>query len=383
MVPRFAPGTGAGVDFLGYWSASRLMVQRGDPYNHDAMALMQSANRPPTIPRAKDETPVVVWDPPWLNLVLAPLTVLSFQAAAATWMFVNIAFLGLALLLSLRLLHAERDEGAFLWGVVATMAFGGTLALVKMGQIGTLVLMSLLLSLWLRQIGREWLAGAVLLLACIKPHLSYLVILMLVADSLRTRRFRLVGGLVIAVVASTLVSWIFFPRWLGSYLGLLGGTPFREVYTSTVGSFATHVLHWRLLRHTWVLVLPLAWPLLRVAEREGWMTATNIALLVSVPLAPFGYTFDQVVLLPALIQMVVWLTSRRGARSVTMTCLAALVAIYAGYWVLLSNGARPYYWFFWVPLALLVVYLVLRATVASDASTSPPASKNGAPGTLT
>ncbi len=358
------------------------MVEGGDPYNHDAMARMQRENRTAVVPNASDEMPVVVWDPPWLNLVLLPLTALSFPAAAATWMFVNLALLGVAVLLSLRLLGAEQDERAFLWGVVATMAFGGTLALIKMGQIGSLVLVSLLLALWLKQIGRDWLAGAVLLLACIKPHLSYLVLLMLAVDSVRARRVGLIGGLAATVVASTLVSWIFFPRWLASYVELLHATPFREVYTSTVGSFATHVLHFRLLRHAWVLVLPLSWPLLRIAKEEGWMTATNLALLVSVPLAPFGYTFDQVVLVPALVQIVVWLTSTERRTRRRFLCVPPLLAIYVAYWVLLSQGQRPYYWFFWVPLALLVVYVVLRATVASEASTSPPASKNGAPGTL-
>jgi hypothetical protein len=107
----------------------------------------------------------------------------------------------------------------------------------------------------------------------------------------------------------------------------------------------------------------LFWYWARHAEAWDWRFELPLILLVSVVTASFVWTFDHVVLLPAVIQGSVW-TSQRG----TGTERATLVGAHIGLAVILlvcKIFVRNDFWYFWAAPAYLLLYLYARATVGA------------------
>ena len=102
--------------------------------------------------------------------------------------------------------------------------------------------------------------------------------------------------------------------------------------------------------------------LLRLSNRRGLLTGVNVALLISVPLAPYGWSFDQIMLLPAITQIVFWISRTVDARQ-RHVFTGCLIAIYGLMLAMKLLGLGDFV-FVWVPLALGGLYAVLyRAQV--------------------
>ena len=101
------------------------------------------------------------------------------------------------------------------------------------------------------------------------------------------------------------------------------------------------------------------------ADDWDWAEQLPLLLLVSVATAAFVWTFDLVVLLPALIQCAAWL-AKRGAYGSHKALLLAYLAIN----ILLIAGKffiRNDLWYFWAAPALLILYLLLRRELPPSA----------------
>jgi len=120
------------------------------------------------------------------------------------------------------------------------------------------------------------------------------------------------------------------------------------------------------IRDMWIRWLPgiagglwLLWHWRSHAESWDWPERLPLLLLVSVATASFVWTFDLVVLLPALVQGAVWLTNRHAYRRHKV-----LLIIYLSINAILLVGklyVRNDLWYFWAAPAFLVFYLSLRA----------------------
>jgi hypothetical protein len=280
---------------------------------------------------------------------------------------------GIALLLSWKMLNPEASiknsqhvERGMLAVLVAGYAFGQVQALIAIGQVSGLVLLGLVLGIWLLQCNRDGLAGIAFLLTTIKPHLTYLVLLVLFIWVLRTRRWRVFTGLAVAGLSSAAIVWSMYPEWLSAYFNLLSHLPYTGTYTSTVGSFIMAVSGFGWLRFAGLLLLPMAFSLAKRTTQESWLPTANLALLVSLPLAPYGFGFDQVVLLPAIIQIVAWLWNRKLPAWAAWLTTTGLAFTYLLLLAMLTVSGLPYYMFFWVPLALLGLYSLAWKTKSNQ-----------------
>jgi hypothetical protein len=91
-----------------------------------------------------------------------------------------------------------------------------------------------------------------------------------------------------------------------------------------------------------------------------------LILLVSVVSASFVWTFDHVIIIPAVIQAAVW-----TSRSETANKRAILIGMHIGLAVILlvSKIFVPNdFWYFWSAPAYLVLYVYARATVGAGMS---------------
>jgi hypothetical protein len=157
-----------------------------------------------------------------------------------------------------------------------------------------------------------------------------------------------------------LVLWLIFPGWLSAYARLLSGN--RNVVfgisAATIGGLVYALWGTHVLRFAGVLLLPLTGAVLSLANSEGWLTTMNVALLLSVPLAPYGFNFDQVVLLPSIIQMIVWMWRGELARGWTWAIAAGLMLMNAALLRMLMLPALYNHWLAWLPLVLAGLYML-------------------------
>lgn len=358
-------------DFLAYWAAARLLVTGENPYDPVALRALVVDTRPD---RQVDRGGAFAsWNPPWLLIALLPFGLLPFDVAVSVWMLCNIALLGAAPALTWRLVGEPSDKRAPLVVFAASLLSGQSLTTMLTGQISSLILIGLVLGAWCLHSGRDRLAGGALFLATIKPHLTYLLLFLLALWIIRTRRSQILWGMITVGMISIAVLQALCPSWWPGYFTLLGShySLLLRYVTPTVGSLAQALWGTHIFRFAGVLLVPLALPLVELANSRGWLTAMNLALLVSIPLAMYGFNADQVVLLPAIVQIVSWLwhgqLPPQWARAIGGGLVLTYVASFA---MLLIPNWRYCYWFALIPLAwagLYVLALRHRTPAAAEA----------------
>jgi len=107
------------------------------------------------------------------------------------------------------------------------------------------------------------------------------------------------------------------------------------------------------------------WYWSRHADKWDWISELPLILLVSVATASFAWTFDYIVLLPAVIQCAVWTArSKKPQRRLVIGIHLALGAVLLVAKVFIRND----FWYFWVAPAFVFFYLYVRANVGVDVS---------------
>ncbi len=349
--PRF--GTG---DFLAYWSSSRLLISGGNPYDHAALSALEHS----TVPALGPQSQIFLntWNPPWLILIFSLFGSLPFSIASPIWIFCNTVLIGLALIISWQLCERNRAPKGILFVFLAGYLFGETLSYLVLGQITSLVLTGLVLSIYLIDRKLDFLAGATLLLTTIKPHVSYFFLLIVLIWIIQNRRWRILLGLVLSASFSLIVFWIINPNWVANYITLITGMPYSSIYTSTLGSFMAAMLKTNIFYFLVICLLFLIKPLLQILKSDGWLTVMNISLLLALPLSPFGFSFDQIVILPAIVQIIAWLSSDQFSRKATRIIIASLFSFYVIVYGMFSIPNLENYWFFVLPILFLPIYIL-------------------------
>lgn len=185
-------------DFATYWVFSRQLLTGHNPYSlHETLAAEAALGT---------DGPGVVLNPPWIVPVLLPLGFFSYVMAQRIWFAANFAILLFSAELAGRV-YAPRLSPFRNWLLVFT--FLPAMTCVAVGQMGGLVLLSIVMFLYFAAREKWAAAGACLFLASLKPQLAYLlwpaIVVWTIAD-LR-RRWRLLAGLAaLIVLASTAVS---------------------------------------------------------------------------------------------------------------------------------------------------------------------------------
>jgi hypothetical protein len=329
-----APGVGE-PDFLPYWAAARLLAGGDNPYDPSSLRSLGHETRPD---RGQDQGEAFAsWNPPWLLLFLLPLGLLPFDFAVRIWFLCQVALIVAASVLAWRMSARRSGSVGLLLAVAVGLGSGQSLVALLAGQVSGLLLIGLVLGAWWLHAGKDRLAGAALLFATVKPHVTYFALGLLVLWVIRHRRWHVFVGLAAAAVLSMAALWAIFPGWLSAYVKLLAAYQpiFFRYSSATIGSLA-HAL-WRtdVFRFSGLLLLPLAPCLRRAADAHGWLTAMNVALLISVPTALYGFAFDQIVLLPAVLQMVAWLWDGEIPSRAAWLIGGGLVIVYIAFFAML------------------------------------------------
>src|SRR5207245_7607297 len=127
---------------------------------------------------------------------------------------------------------------------------------------------------------------------------------------------------------------------LGGVLRLIFGMEKRWLqFIPAVLGLAWFLQYWRAHRDEW-----------------EWREHVPLLLLVSLVTTPYAWFFDQVVLLPVVMQCTIWLVRWRSSVAVQVAVAFAVSNLVCR--LLLDNEIRTF-WYVWIAPVWLILYLVL------------------------
>src|SRR5450759_975580 len=174
------------MDFIIYWSAARIYLAGGNPYDPAQMATVQQALGP-VMP-----TMITFWYTPWTIPLFLPLGWFSYPTAFVVWFLLLLAA---TLVAGYALWLAFGGPLRRSWPALAiTIVFAPAALALGIGQITPLLLFGLAGFLYCESRRRDVLAGCALALVSIKPQLLYLFWVALLFWLIGTRRWRVVLG---------------------------------------------------------------------------------------------------------------------------------------------------------------------------------------------
>ncbi len=339
-------------DFVAYWSAASLITHGQNPYASDAVLGLEKEVG------FTGSTPLIMRNPPWIVPIIAPLGFLSFEIAQRVWLVAGL----LATLISAKWLwdlYRVEGQSRVLTGL-AVATFSPIPVALAIGQISPLVLLGIAGFLHFQQREKLGWAGAFLFLAALKPHLIFLVWVALALLSIYKRSARTVSALILTTMIASLIAISLDNSIFGQYAQMLVKEKVAQEFTPTLGGL---IRLWTGLYPAEYLppILALGWLVFHSRRRQdqwNWSKEMPTIVLLSLLTTPYGWFFDQVMLLPCLSQAASWLTPscplplRLGIVSSYLIANAAVLTL-----ILLHLTT---FWYVWTMPAWFVLYILLR-----------------------
>ena len=336
-----------GIDFMGYWSSTHLISRGENPYSLESMTAVQLQEAHSTL-----DVTIMSWNPPTLFVFLLPLGLVSFATAKFVWVFINMTLVLSAGLMLTNIYMQEvspRIRYAFL---IFVIAFPAVLAGLYMGQVTFLVFWGMVACVALMKKSQWFWAGAVLILATIKPHITVLSVIYILVYMARNRQWRGWIGLALAGMTCLVILLLLRPGLIDDLQGstVVAGVPWA---TSTLGGLISYLGFSDAARYLIILFLPLPFLLAKHSNTFSLELSVALLTLITVPTTFFGWSYDQAILLIPIAQVFAWM-SRSGYR---WPVIASIVCgMLLNYYQRLVVINETYY--VWIPLFWWVIFVV-------------------------
>ena len=334
------------VDFITYWSAARVYLAGGNPYDPAQLAPLQQVFGPVMLEMT------TFWYMPWTLPFLAPLGWLAYSAAFLLCFGMSLAcvLVGLGLVANRYGGHARSS-----WlSLGLALAFAPLAIALVLGQITPLLLFGLAGFLYCETRRRDLLAGCALAAVSVKPQLLYLFWVALLFWLIGTRRWRVVLGALLPVAAGCLVVALTNP---GALLGYLRSVNYAAYSIPPTLISALGLPKWVSLAVPCLAVLWFAWYWRKHGASWQWQRELPLLVILSLATTPVVWTADLVLLLLPLVAIMARLSARSRA-------LAAALGFYlllnAAMWYVVLNMPGHHERLAWAPLAFLLFFLAAR-----------------------
>ena len=352
-------------DYVQYWAAGRLNLLGLNPYDPAQMLALERSVGWPL------DYPVMPYYPPWVLAIFMPMGLPPYPSSRVLWLVFSLGLLLFCAAWLWRFYRGSRKGDILALAAVGT--FAPAILVLAEGQVTPLVLLGITGFLWFEGRQRWLLAGAFVALTAIKPQLLILFWLALFVWVLDRGRWAVLLGAVLAGMAALVAAVIANPGVVGDYFYYLG-----HYHSPATSDTATPATILRLLFGADKLWLTLVPPLLGVIwfffyywrkHRVTWTWGEQmpVLLLACVLSAPYAWMHDDVLLLVVVLQAAVWLAYYHRIRA-TAIAIASYLVLNAVALGLLPRLHYDQAWYVWLPLALLLGYLVVRRTVARTGS---------------
>jgi hypothetical protein len=356
-------------DFIEYWSAGQLLRKGHNPYDFEALYAVERGVG------WSDDMPLVMWNPPWLLVLLYPLLMLPFGIAATLWLVLSTGILlGCTMLIWTHFVKWTLPAQLIL-PLLATVAFTPVLFTLRMGQVSVLLLLGVVGFLHFEDARNDWLAGTFLTLLTLKPHVTYLLWIAIVWWIITRRRWKVLLGLGSVLALLCVAMTPLRPTWALDYGAAMLSPPLYW-QAPVLGTLLRMLFGWD---RTWLQYVPslVAGVLVLIALNGRritleWRDIAGPLLLLSVPTAAYGWSFDHLVLLLPYLQMVSWLSELRHRNLSLSLVMAAALLLTSGLMLWVNFKLKDDLYLLWGPLVWSLLYLACRRMLRSNWSGALP-----------
>ena len=356
-------------DFVPYWASARLNLNGENPYDPQGVERLQVLSGGVA---SGSYTISIVLNPPWAISLLLPFGLFGYSSGRIAWLIFSIALLLISALL-LWNIYSGNPKQRWL-AILAVFVFGPTISVLEVGQIAPIILIGLTGFLFFTISHRnDWLAGVSIAIVSIKPQVAIFFWIALLFWVIQQRRWLVVASTAITALGLTVIAVVFNPHIIQQYLTMLQTYRISDWANPTIGSYLR--FFWLGLDKFWLQFLPAAlggvWFLFYWFTHHqswDWVAELPMLLLLSQLLSPYTWTYDLVILIPAVIQAVIWL-AKDWKRWKTMI----LLLVYVGITVLdlVLHMRLSDFWFIWIAPALLIWFLIIRWQYSPQKKLSP------------
>ncbi len=286
-------------DFVSYWASTKLLLRGENPYPDDVLFSMQKAEG------WKQNAPLIAMGPPWTFAFLLPFGAMEYWRGRLAWFFISLALILFFVDWAWRYYGAPSNKRWISW--IVGIFFYPVLFNLKIGQITPLLLLSVIGFLGLEKRRIYWWTGFAVVLFTIKPQAVFLFFMVFVFWAVSHRLWSCLSGLFSSLGIAAAVPLFFYSSIYSSYWQL-GKTHVLNPGNPTWGSLFR--ITWG-AQHLWLQFVPsflglvwVVWYWFKKRKTWNWSQETPLLLLVSQLTASYGWVYDQVLVLPALIQCV-------------------------------------------------------------------------------
>ena len=350
----FSDQTAFDRDYIEYWAQGQLLAHHADPFDPAAILRVQQTDG------LQRQTALISFSPPvalWLTL---PLGHVSPRAGLYGWRLAQFAALSLALWL-LWILNGRPLSRWHLLGYL----FAPVIECQKLGQLSIFLLLCLVLFLLLYKT-HAFVAGALLAPFALKPHLLLPFALVLLVWVMLRRTYALLAGAAVTLAVSCALSLYLDPQAWFQYRHMMAGSGVMQKFIPALPV----VLRFVIDRNAhWIQFAPeigaCAWALWYFwTRRNRWNWAHNgfVVLLVAAVCTPYGWFFDESILLPAVLAGLY--SALENRRSVLPLAVIAAVSLAE------AAADLPLGYYLWTTPAWLGWYLYATHTTKSGEAES-------------
>jgi hypothetical protein len=215
---RFALISPGGNDFMAHYSVWEAYLAHGlNPYSDDAALYTQQRIYGRPAASTEDQNRLTY---PFYSIVLhGPFVLIrDYPLARAIYMTLLETALLVGVWLTMRVTRWRPPFWLLVSVLVWVLLDYPQARGIILGQFAIFGFFSLALTLYLLQRHRDGWAGAILVLATLKPTLIFLVVPFLLLWALLRRRWRFVSGFGVTLSLALLGSWLLLPTWLTDWL---------------------------------------------------------------------------------------------------------------------------------------------------------------------
>jgi hypothetical protein len=340
-----------GDDYVEYWSAGKLNVSGGNPYDPEQILPLQLGTGKIL------GVPVMMWNPPWMLSIAMPFGVIDYPISRTIWLFCFVLVIFLCVNSLWTYFGGSQTTRYLSW--IIGFTFYPVLEALKSGQANPILLLGVTGFLLSIRKKRYFLAGVFISFLILKPHLLYLFGLAVLIWTIRERRWFVFLGALVSFVFGSMMAWYVNPWVINQYIYAIQNYPPTDWVTPTIGGILRLIFDPDLIFLQFLApVLGIIWFVfywLKHRESWNWSKQGPLLVLVSVFTAAYGWSSDQLVSVIALVQVGVMICQfglNRMSILVTLSYLAINVLAFV-----ISGNAIV---LFWLAPALLIWYLLAK-----------------------
>lgn len=348
-------------DFIEYWSAVKIVMSGGNPYNPDELMVFQKQG-------GSDATqPLMMYNPPWTLAIIGIFGMLDRPISQLIWLLFQI---GIVLFCTIQFWHLYEGRPNQQWiAWLLAFLFAPTILVLELGQITPVILLGITGLIYFTETRRnDWLAGISLVLISTKPQLTLILWLAILFWIFQQRRWVIPLVSLVTIFIFTGVILAFNPHILQQYFEFVISGLIPPFATPTIGSYLRYL--WFGIDKQFLQFLPFiigaGWFILHWCKKRKnwqWMDELPFLLLVSAISAPFAWTYDYVILVPVIIQAAVWLVKNRTQ---WLSWFLVGIFIVINFVTFILHLKLSDFWFIWTAPFLLAWYLLIRWRYANS-----------------